>query len=153
MADSYVTIGDLELLNSLDDNYKLLIDDSKNGDTKSALVSVLKEYLINDIKPNINKDTNTWFVGNVDTGILASGIDFKSLLKTATITAVKDTTDKIGFNLNVSTKKGNLLEVIETTSNDESETIKGLYAKAPDVTVCTEEEIINIVKNIFEEVV
>ncbi|WP_312369055.1 LamG-like jellyroll fold domain-containing protein [Lachnoclostridium sp.] len=75
MADSYVTIGDLQLLNSLDDSYKLLIDDSKNGDTKSALVSVLKEYLINDIKPNINKDTNTWFVGGVDTGISANGID------------------------------------------------------------------------------
>lgn len=75
MSDNFVTIGDLEQLSSLADSHKLLIDDSTEGDTKSASVSVLKDYLVADITPRIDEDTMTWFVGDTNTGIsVDSGI-------------------------------------------------------------------------------
>lgn len=77
IEDGFIKIGDLELVNVLEDNYKLLIDDSTNGDTKAALVSVLKEYLVNDIKPSINEDNGHWYIGDVDTGITVNGVEFR----------------------------------------------------------------------------
>lgn len=68
MADNYITIGDLEQIDTLSDTDKLLIDNSAMGDTKSALVSVLKTYLTESIAPSINKNTETWFIGHTDTG-------------------------------------------------------------------------------------
>jgi|GEM_PF-1858784 len=76
MSDSYITIGDLDLVNILEDHYKLLIDDSTNGDTKAALVSVLKNYLIDNVTPHINSNTNTWYVGDNDTGVSVIGVEF-----------------------------------------------------------------------------
>mgnify|MGYP000894021539 FL=1 len=77
MADTFITIGDLELVNILQDHYKLLIDDSTNGDTKAALVSVLRDYLAEHIKPSIDKTTYHWLIGDTDTGIVASGIELR----------------------------------------------------------------------------
>lgn len=73
MVDNYVTIGDLAQVSELKDTYKLLIDDSTGGDTKSAVVSVLKSYLISKVTPTINENTQTWFVDDKDTGVTASG--------------------------------------------------------------------------------
>ncbi|MBU5332133.1 hypothetical protein KQI61_07970 [Anaerocolumna aminovalerica] len=77
VENSFIKIGDLDLVNILQDNYKLLIDDSTNSDTKAAYVSVLRDYLINNIKPHIDKDTGSWFIGNKDTGITANGAEFR----------------------------------------------------------------------------
>ncbi len=77
MAENFITLGELDLVSILQDHYKLLIDDSTNGDTKAALVSVLKTYLVNDIKPHIDSSTGHWFIGNTDTGLSVVGVEFR----------------------------------------------------------------------------
>lgn len=77
MVDTFITIGDMDLVSVLQDHYKLLIDDSTGGDTKAALVSVLKTYLVNDIKPHIDSSTGHWFIGNADTGLSVVGVEFR----------------------------------------------------------------------------
>lgn len=77
IEDGFIKIGDLELVSVLEDRYKLLIDDSTNGDTKASLVSVLKDYLINGVKPSINGNSGHWYIGDVDTGITVNGVEFR----------------------------------------------------------------------------
>jgi hypothetical protein len=75
MADNFVTIGDLETVGSLEDNFKILVDDAAGGDTKAALVSILRQYLVAGVTPTVNSTTKTWYVGSTDTGVPATLID------------------------------------------------------------------------------
>lgn len=183
MTDNYITIGELEQASTLTDQCKLLIDDSTNGDTKTALVSVLRAYLVDGITPHVNETTGSWFVGDTDTGVKANGIDFDAFLNTLTVTASQDANKKVIFDVNVSNRTGNKLQVVSTLSSGETDSAKGLYvpdikissrngnllqsittpesgeddsvtglyAKAPDLTVSTDEDIVNLVKIVFGE--
>jgi hypothetical protein len=144
MADNYVTINDLVQVTNITDACKLLIDDSTGGDTKSALVSVLKAYLVEGITPHINQTTQTWFVGTTDTGVsVKSGIDFSTLTKTNTTIPSQTADGKINFDVRISPKSDNLLQVL----NNDGEI--GLYVKNPDITFCTDDEITTMINTIW----
>lgn len=76
MADNYVTISDLNEVSTISDVCKILVDDSTGGDTRFTLLKTIKDYIVSGIRPSINTTTNTWFIGSVDTGVVATQRDF-----------------------------------------------------------------------------
>lgn len=53
MLDNYVTIDQLKPISALNDQCRIIIDDSTGGDTKVTTVNTLKTYTISDIEKNV----------------------------------------------------------------------------------------------------
>ena len=105
------TIGDLALLDTLTDECRLLIDESNGSDTKAALISVLKRYIVDGITPNIDASSGNWLVGDYDTGVVAKGtVSIDNLIDTSSIKAQADLdTAKISLYVKISAESNNAL--------------------------------------------
>lgn len=58
MLDNYVTMDQLKSISSINDQCRILIDDSTGGDAKVATANTLKTYIINDIEDAVALKAN-----------------------------------------------------------------------------------------------